>query len=300
MERFKKGLNRLLFPGLAVILLGVLLSVILLLYTFVFEHENEPLAYLAYGISAYTTVTVCVRIPETVRRGKSFLHRNKHIHRYLTDISFRMHASLYMSLWINLLYAALKLLLGAYYHSVWFTTFGIYYTLLAIMRFLLLRYGKRSEFGKEIVPELKRYRACGVILLLMNVALSGVVVLVVLRNKGFEYAGYLIYLAALYTFYTTITATIHLIKFRKYRSPVMSAAKAVSFAAALVSLLSLETAMLSQFGGGDKAFRQLMTGMTGAGVCAVVLCMALYMIVSSTRQLKNIRSRLTGGENHGQ
>ena len=35
--------------------------------------------------------------------------------------------------------------------------------------------------------------------------------------------------------------------YRKYHSPVISAARKVSLAAALVSMLSLETAMLSQF-----------------------------------------------------
>ena len=80
-----------------------------------------------------------------------------------------------------------------------------------------------------------------------------------------------------------------MIKFRKYESPVLSAAKAISLAAALVSILSLETAMLAQFGSeDDPLFRKVMTGTTGGGVCVIVLGMALFMIIKSSRQLKQI------------
>lgn len=92
---------------------------------------------------------------------------------------------------------------------------------------------------------------------------------------------------ALYTFYAVITAVINVVKFRKYGSPVMSAAKIINLTAALVSLLSLETAMLSQFGDPDDlVFRQYMTAITGAGVCAVVLGMAVYTIIQTTIQIR--------------
>lgn len=290
MEKWKRILHKLLFPGAVMILLSVPVSAALLIYTFAFAHENEPVAYASYVISAYATVIVCVRIPRIVRGGSALIHQNRYVHRYLTDIPFRTHVSLYLSLGINLLYAVLKLFFGAYYRSVWFGTFGVYYTLLTIMRFLLLRHVKRNAFGKELASELKRYRLCGAILIPMTVALSGVVVLMIEKNEGFQYAGYLIYVMAMYAFYATIAAIVNLIKYRKYQSPVMSAAKAVSLAAALVSILSLETAMLSQFGrDNDPAFRQIMTAGTGAGVCALILGMAVFMIVHATKRLEKLK-----------
>ena len=83
----------------------------------------------------------------------------------------------------------------------------------------------------------------------VNFVLSGVVVLVMLQNKGFEYNGILIYVMAMYTFYVTTNSIIDIFKYRKYNSPIMSTSKPISLAAALVSMLSLETAMLSQFSG---------------------------------------------------
>lgn len=121
----------------------------------------------------------------------------------------------------------------------------------------------------------------------MNQALAVIVAIVVKQNKGFEYAGFLIYVMAFYAFYAVITSVINVVKYRKYGSPVMSAAKVINLTAALVSMLSLETAMLAQFGEDDAMFRQMMTSATGAGVCIIVLGMAVFMIAKSTRILKN-------------
>ena len=91
-------------------------------------------------------------------------------------------------------------------------------------------------------------------------------------------------------FYAVISAAIHVVKYRKHQSPVMSAAKVISLSSALVSILSLETAMISQFGdSSDTWFRPVMIACTGAGVCAIILGMAIYMIVHSTKQLKKLQ-----------
>lgn len=291
METWKQILNKLLFPGAFVIILSIPVSAALLIYTFAYAHENEPISYISYVISAYATVIVCARLPRLVRGGSALIHRNQYAHRYLTDVPFRAHISLYLSLGINLLYAVMKLFCGVCYRSVWFGTFGVYYTLLTVLRVLLLRHANRNAFGKELISELKRYRMCGAILIPMTVALSGVVVLMIEKDEGFQYAGYLIYVMAMYAFYAAITAAVNIVKYRKYQSPVMSAAKAICLAAALVSILSLETAMLSQFGdSNDRIFRQVITGATGAGVCAIVLGMAVFMIVHATKRLKKLQA----------
>lgn len=292
MKKWRLILNRLLFPGAAVVLLGIPVSAGLLIYAFGFARENEPIVYVSYVVSFYTLVTVCAQIPKLARRISAMLHRNQYMHRYLTDLPFRTHLSLYLSLGINSLYAVMKLFLGIYYRSVWFGTFGVYYTLLTAMLFLLLQHVNRKAFGEALISEWRRYRLCGAILIPMTIALSGVVILVIQKNEGFQYPGCLIYAVALYAFYAAIAAVVHLGKYRKYQSPVMMAAKAVSLTSALVSVLSLETAMLSQFGdSNDVVFRQVMTGATGAGVCAIIFGMAIFMIVHATKQLKKLPAK---------
>lgn len=295
MERFKKIANRILFPHLALVIVSVPVTVVLLIHTFLYEEETSLLAYASYLISAYSLVIVCARLIKMPKAGfRNALHRNQYIHRYLTDVPFKTHVSLYLSLGLNLLFAAMNLFFGAYYGSVWYGTLAVYYILLAVMRFLLLRHVDWKKIGKKPALELRQYRLCGVILMPMTIALLGVVALVVLDNEGFNYAGYLIYVVAIYAFYNVVSAARDLIVYNRYKSPVMSAAKAIKLAAALTSMLSLETAMLAQFGGeSSQLFRQLMTGLTGSGVCLIVLVMAGVMIVKSTRELKKLRSSET-------
>lgn len=294
MERFKRILYRLLFPGIAVVLTSVPIAAALLVYTFSQGKEYSPVAYVSYVISAYSLTIVCAFIVSFPKQGiKEALHRNKYVHRYLTDVSFKTHVSLYISFGINLLFVAIKLFYGVCFRSVWFGTLAVYYMMLAIMRFLLLRHVNRSGIGKSLISELRQYRLCGMILLLMNIALFGVVILVVLENEGFYYEGYLIYVVAMYAFYNIITAVRDIVKYRRFKSPVMSAAKAIKFAAALVSMLSLETAMLAQFGEeSGEGFRLLMTGLTGSGVCLLVLATAVIMIFQSTKQLQNLNNNM--------
>ncbi len=294
MERFKQILNKILFPHMALVFISVPVAGALLIYTFLYEEETSLIAYISYLISAYALIIVCAWLIKMPKQGfRDALHRNQYVHRYLTDIPFKMHASLYFSLGLNLLYAAMNLFFGAYYGSVWYGTLAVYYISMAVMRFLLLQHVNRNAIGKELILELHKYRLCGVFLMLMNIALLGVVILVVLDNEGFHYAGYLIYVVAMYAFYNVASAVRNLIKYHRYKSPVMSAAKAIQLAAALVSMLSLETAMLAQFGEeSSPQFRQLMTGLTGGGVCLIVLVTAGVMIIRSTVRLKHLKNNM--------
>ena len=290
MERLKKVLRKLLFPGTAVVILSVPLAAALLFYTFTVAGEKSPVSYISYVFSAWSLVIVCAAFVPAVRKVHSAAYRHKYIGRYLTDIPFKTQVSLYGSLAANTLYAVMKFVLGIYYADFWLITLAVYYLLLAMMRFLLLTHVSRETVGQNQLSEWRRYRLCGVLLLLMTLALSGIVILVIHQNEGFEYAGYLIYVMAAYAFYNIIMAIVNIVRYRKLGSPVLSAAKAVSMTAALVSMLALETAMLSQFGTNDSPlFRQTMTGATGAGACLIVIGMAFYMVWRSTKQLKILK-----------
>jgi hypothetical protein len=81
---------------------------------------------------------------------------------------------------------------------------------------------------------------------------------------------------------------VGLVRYRKYDSPVYSATKAISLAAACVSMLTLESTMLTTFSEGDINIR-LMLGLTGAAISAFIVMMAVYMIVRATKQLKEMR-----------
>lgn len=262
-----------------------------------FGIENPVLQYVSYIASAYALIVTITGFPHFIAFTKSVRrYINEHAlmkklrstsigARFFGDVRFRTGISLYQGFFINLLYIVMKLVSGIYYRSTWFISLAIYYVLLAVMRFLLIR---RLNVQDERT-ELHRYRLCGFILLFMNQALAGIVIFMVHQNQGFDYPGLLIYAMAVYAFYTVITAVVNIVKTRRHKSPILSAAKAINLVAAMVSILSLETAMLAQFGGDDDPlFRKVMTGATGGGVCTIVIGMAIYMIWRANRELKKL------------
>ena len=300
MDWIKKKLKKLFFlPPLSTLLISVP-SYGLVIYALADEDVEPVVAYISYFLSAYAliiSVTGITGIVRLIRQGidKHPLVRKALsiplVSRYLREDMFRAETGLYQGFFINLLYAGIKMFSGIFYKSIWFVTLAVYYILLAVMRASLLHYVRWT--GKNKISEWKRYRLCGIILLFMNIALTGIVILVVLENSGFEYPGILIYVMAMYAFYAMVTAVRNVVKFRRYGSPVMSAAKMINLTAALVSMLSLETAMLTQFGAAEAPiFRQVMTASTGACISIIVLGMAVYMIVRSAKQLKHMKQEM--------
>lgn len=296
MKDWKAVGYRLLFPPLWLIVLLTVFGTVALITVFVKGLEGHPLAYVVYVVSFYILIVLCLAcwktIPGYYKSIKGKVYDNKYANRYLTDVAFKTHVNLYRSLIINLLYVAMNAVSGVIYNTHWFGIFAVYYAIMAMMRFLLIRYVRHNQIGASRLGELKRARLCAYILMTVNLALSGAVLMMVYFDRGFAYQGFFIYVMALYTFYITTTAIIEMIKYRKYNSPVMSVSKIIKLAAALFSMLFLETAMFSQFGGETSPqVQQMMIMATGAGISVIVVAMAMYMIVRSTKEIREYRKR---------
>ena len=298
IKRLKAVLKKIFFlPPLSTVLIAVPSFIFVFVMLGIGDHS--ALAYIAYMLSAYAMVITITGLPgmiEAIRSGIDNLALLRRIRstalggRLLGDDIFRSEITLRGGLFINILYAVMNLISGIRYHSTWFIVLACYYVLSSAMRAVLVRYVHCKPVGQDIPAEFRRYRACGVILLLMNQALMGIIIDMVTQNRGFSYPGLMIYAMAMYTFYITISAAINVIKYRNHGSPVISAAKVISLTAALVSMLSLETAMLAQFGSDEAEFRRTMLGVSGGVVCSFVLAMAIYMIVRSTKQLRKLKN----------
>ncbi len=289
MEKVKKILHRLLFPPNIFIIIFVPIATALLVYAFVGENVLPVTAYLSYFLSAYALTIVCARIPFIVRKIDAVKQENKYISRYFGDASLRVKTSLYCSFAINVFYTVMQLGLGIYNHSIWFYALAGYYFILGLMRFFLLKETRKEKLGENLKLEFQHYRFCGIMLLVMNIALSVIVIYIVVQNRGFSYHYIMTIAMAAYTFSTFTSAVVNVVRYKKYNSPVMSAAKAINLVAAVVSMLSLETAMLTAFGDEDESgFRKIMTASTGFVVCTVILYMAVYMIVKSTKRLHEL------------
>ena len=69
--------------------------------------------------------------------------------------------------------------------------------------------------------------------------------------------------------------------------PIISAIKFVSLSSALVSMFSLETAMLTVFGTSeDYLLRRIMITLTGSIFGLIILVIGIFMIIKSSKEIK--------------
>lgn len=279
MDRLKKIINRLLFPHIILELVLIVFSAVMLIYTFVYGYEDTPVAYITYLISAYAMTVFVISIVQLTKKGGSVVKSNPYAARYLSDRELRAEISLAASTLVNILYASFRIVSGILYHSVWSGAMGGYYIVLSLIRIILMRNVKKS-----VNQSWHSYRLCGILMLLLNVAMAGMAVQMIWQNKSYSYPGTMIFVSAMYTFYSFTIAIVNIIKFRRLNNPVLSAAKMLNFAGALMSMFALQTAMFVQFGGADD-YRQIMNCITGISVCAAVLFMAVFMIIRASGKI---------------
>ena len=291
---WKKIGRKLLLPPIWLMGILVIASAAALTLIFVRGMEQTIPAYAVYVLAFYTLIIVTVfcslSLPKRWRTVKQKLYSHPFGSRYLTDRVYRTNVSLSASFMISMLYVGINLWSWYLMKSYWFVVLAVYYGIMAVMRFLLVRYVRIQKIGTSMLGEWKRARICACILLLINLSLSGAVLMILYQSKGYDYPGIMIYVMALYTFYALTMSIVDIVKYRKLGSPVMSTAKIVSLSAALVSLLNLESAMFAQFGG-DLApeHQRIFIILTGAGVSISIVTLSVILIVNANKEIRRIK-----------
>ena len=164
----------------------------------------------------------------------------------------------------------------------------VYYLLLAIMRLFLANTTKNNT-QNESPLEIKNTLLCGCLLLFMNLALGVIIAFIVMQNKVFDHSEITTIALATYTFTTFIVAIVNCVRYKKYNNLVYSSAKKLSLITATVSMLTLESTMLSTFGNTDNIkFNLLMLAMTGAVVICFTIIMAIIIIVQACKKYNKL------------
>ena len=294
---WKKLGKALLFPHIAIMILLVPIATVLLVGSMVFVGTESVIAYISYVLAAYTLTVWCFKIPYLIKFLKTFKDENKYARKWQDDTRLRVNVSLYGSLAWNALYGLFQLWLGFYHHTFWFYSLGAYYICLGVMRFFLVRHTSKYAPGEKMQTELKKYRTCGCVFLVMNLALALIIFFMVYWNRTFEHHMITAIAMATYTFTALTTAIVNVVRYRKYNSPVFSASKAISLAAALVSMLTLESTMLTTFSDGTMTAtaQKWMLGATGGTISILIVATAIYMIVVGTKKLKQLKPEVENG-----
>lgn len=289
---WKKIGKAVLFPH--AVWLGLLLPIAtaFLIYALVSLPDTNPLRIASYLLAFYTLVIFSARVPRLVQWIRTQKKSNRWLLRWKNDHRLRMNLTLTAHVLWNGAYAVLQLVLGVSNRSIWYASLAVYYGSLAVMRAFLVQLTLHHKPGEKLHEELVRYRICGWIFLVMNLALSGVMLEMIRDNRAMPRQEIVTIAMAAYTFTTLTVAIVNLIRYRKYNSPAMSASKAISLASACVSMLTLENNMLTTFQRGELSpnAQMLFLALSGGAVSVVIVVMAVTMIVQSSKRMNAMES----------
>lgn len=281
---YKKVFN----PSITFSLFICISAVILLFCIFYKQLDNSLFAHIVYPYSAYALIIFIIKFVKFCKFIGKYIKENSRIYKmYQFNSSAINKYTLIIGLGINLLYGVFKLSTGIYYKSWWFITFASYYLMLC---FIKLELAKSFEQNKS--KQYKNMKLIGIVLIVMNIVLTGITILIMESNQIFNYPGNLIYLVALYDFYLIINAIVNVFKYRAHNEPVLIASKFLNLTVAMVSIISLEVAMIYTFGNNDSEFKRTMTGILGFVVITINTIMAIRLIIKANKNIKFGKERI--------
>ena len=242
---------------------------------------------LVYVLAAILLTGAFICLYKDLRNGiiEKFLttvKKNSFGAHFLEDYRFRTILTTMPSFMINVAYTIYNGVIGIMNQSSWFITMAVYYSLLGIMRYCAVHTERKISRleDHELIrkKELAVIKTDGILLLLLNLALSGVVLLTIAEGTAKAYSDIMAISIAAYTFYKIIMAVIHMVKVRKMESPILITIRNIGVADALVSMLTLQMTMLVSFQGTDSLDMNRMNGITGLAVCLLISALGISMI----------------------
>lgn len=248
-----------------------------------------------YILAGVFLVTACIFLVQDLKNGViekivSTIKRNPLGEKFFDDYTFRIILSTMPTFIINVAYTVYNGVLGVMHQSEWFITMAVYYSLLGIMRYHAVHTGRiisRMEDQSLVKKkELSVIKTEGILLLLLNLTLSGVVLLTIVQDTAKRYSEIMVITIAAYTFYKIITSVINMIKVRKLQSPILITIRNISVADALVSVLTLQMTMLASFQGRSTLNINQMNAMTGMAACILISLLGISMIYYSYKRNK--------------
>lgn len=256
--------------------------------------------YIFYFLSAltfgYTVYTLTLFIPKLKKNTVALIKKNRFINRLYEQYGFRTVVFAVFSWAISLGNAVINGMIGLVNFSLWYGALGTYYLLLSLTRgdVLLHHQSKKKYAARETetqlkVREIKTYRSCGILLVLLPFALSFVILEMVVSDMAFVHSGIMIYVSAIYTFYKITMSAVNFFKARKSDEMTVRAIRNINLADALVSILALQTAMFHEFS--EKQSIGYSNAITGAVVCAFTAAIGIFMIVYGSILIKKLKRK---------
>ena len=182
----------------------------------------------------------------------------------------RTYKLAFLSLAVNIAFGGYNIVIGCVTRSWWLLTIGVYYAVLSVVRYTVLR------SKKENTAFIKQFT--GILLMVMSLPLAGTVVLATVQDRGTVYHEIVMITIAVYAFTKITLASVNLAKSRGNASLKVKTLRNISFADAFVSIFSLQRSMLVSFGEMAESTIRIMNIATGSAVCVIVFLLGVNLL----------------------
>ena len=251
------------------------------------------LAFLAVAYSGYITVRFVKKLSDKV---SDFADKYTFTRNLKTDYGFQTAFFGACSFVGNVAYTVFLCFTALYSHAAWYWALAAYYLFLIAVRggvLLEKRSQDRKYRNKPLYLQRERIRTysfCGTMLIALTLALAVVFLQMIVDGQRLQTLNFTIYAFVAFTVYRMVMAAYHFVKSKRYQDLAVRAVRNINLATALVTLFSLQTALLDAFSTPQNA--QIWNGITGALVCALVVAIGVYMLISASQKKEKVMSEI--------
>lgn len=159
--------------------------------------------------------------------------------------------------------------LGIIYRSLWHGSICVYYLMLVLLRSsIVLAFRKKQE------KTFSRYMWIRLALIVLNLSLFVPIALMIRGERSYTYGLIPAIAMATYTTYRIAAAIFHFLRSRKRDSFLLSELRRINMIDALVSVLTLQNALIIANNGSMNGM-QTLTSWTSAGIQAVIIAISV-------------------------
>ena len=212
----------------------------------------------------------------------------KAVNIFLNSEKGRARYILWFGFFFNLIYSVWGFFTGVFYRSAWMLSVAVYYILLCLLKFFMiradLRFRESDKGAKARLRAFECYKRCGYLLGLLSITMVGIVIFIISRDESAKYSGVVFWIMGGYTAIRLGVSFYNLFRLKNIDDPLLSASKSLGISVTLMSVFSLTTALLARFCA-DTAVRRSIIASVGFSVSVAVIMVAAYMISRGRKKL---------------
>ncbi len=177
-----------------------------------------------------------------------------------------------MSALMNLFFMFFNAVLGVMYSSLWHGSISVYYTLLFIVRSIIVMHQRRGEDNQKKNRNI--YLLTHILLLVMNVSLIVPIAMMTMGNRSYTHGLIPAIAMATYTTYRVTTAIMNAVRSKKEGGVFTSLLRTINFIDAMLSVLTLQNALIIATGGRTEEM-QTLTAYTSGGIWLLIVAVTV-------------------------